>query len=250
MFEQTKAVLFDLDGTVYYGSKVIDGANEAIEHCRALGKQVFFATNNSTKTRAQIYERLKNMGVSCTVDEVLTSGYVAALYAKREGLQNIYLCGSQDLASELEGLGIACVGATEAENLLIGFDPDFTYAKLTEAVRVALEAKKILACNKEKTYLGEGAQIFCGCGGMVAPIEWCSGRSSDYVIGKPNTLMLDIVCEQLNLSSSEILMVGDTYESDILMANKMGCPSVLIGTKTYADTVTVERIGNLVHLLG
>lgn len=249
MFESVKAVAFDLDGTIYYGSKIIDGANSAIAHCKACGKRVFFLTNNSTKTRAQIFEKLCGMGVECELDEVWTSGYVAALYAQREQLTNIYLCGSASLAAEFTAADVAVVGAKEAENLLIGYDPQFDYEQLTQAVRVALRAKRIIACNKEKTYLGEGAQVFPGCGAMVAPIEWCACRDADYVIGKPNTLMLDMLCDQLGLASSEVMVVGDTYESDILMANKKGCPSVLIGTREYADTVTIERIGDLVHLM-
>ena len=250
MFEDVKAVMFDLDGTIYYGSRIIEGANEAIRHCRACGKRVFFLTNNSTKTRAQVHGKLAKMGIACTVDEVLTSGHVAALYARREHLENVYICGSHNLESEFAQVGIAAVDAEHAENLLVGYDPDFDYAKMTEAVRVALRAKRIIACNKEKVFQGEGAQWFPGCGGMVAPIEWCSGRTSNYVIGKPNTLMLESTCDELGLAPAEVLVVGDTYESDILMANRFGCPSVLIGTREYRDTVTIGRIDELVHLMG
>ncbi len=249
MFEDVKIVMFDLDGTIYYGSQIIDGANDAIRHCRDCGKQVYFLTNNSTKTRQQIFDKLRGMDIDCTYDEVLTSGYVAALYAQKEDLQDIYLCGSENLASEFASCGVQTSDAEHAKNLLIGYDPDFTYEKMTEAVRVALKADAIIACNKERTYLGEGAQPFPGCGGMVAPIEWCANRSSDYVIGKPNTLMLDIVCDQAGLDSNEILMVGDTYESDILMANKKGCPSVLISSQMYSDTVSIEHIVELVNLI-
>ena len=252
MFENVKIVMFDLDGTIYYGGDIILGANEAIKHCRDCGKSVFFLTNNSTKTRQQIFEKLQGMGINCTYDEVLTSGYVAALYAQRENLQKIYVCGSNNLKSELEAHGLEIVDETDAadaHNLLIGYDPDFNYEKMTKAIRVGLKADKIIACNKDRVFLGQGALNFPGCGGMVAPIEWCCGRMSDYVIGKPNTLMLDIMCEKLKLSATQVLVVGDTYESDILMANKKGCPSVLIGTQEYSDTVTIEHIGDLVHLL-
>lgn len=249
MFENTRAVLFDLDGTIYYGSKIIDGANDAIEHCRSQGKCIFFLTNNSTRTRQQIFDKLRGMGISCEYDEIVTSGYVAALYAQRENLQDIYLCGSVNLASEFEGLGVAVVDAERARNLLIGYDPAFDYKKMTTAVRVALKAEKIIACNKEKKFQGEGAQWFPGCGGMVASIEWCSGRTSDYTIGKPNTLMLDMVSSLLRLRHEELLVVGDTYESDILMANRFGCPSILISDHEYSDTVSVGSIGELVHLV-
>ena len=65
--------LFDLDGTIYYGSKIIDGANDAIEHCRSLGKRVFFLTNNSTRTRQQIFDKLRGMGIDCEFEEVRLS---------------------------------------------------------------------------------------------------------------------------------------------------------------------------------
>ena len=39
-------VLFDLDGTIYYGSKIIDGANETIDYFRKNGKKIYFTTNN------------------------------------------------------------------------------------------------------------------------------------------------------------------------------------------------------------
>ncbi len=63
-----------------------------------------------------------------------------------------------------------------------------------------------------------------GCGGMVSSVEWCSGRMVDLTIGKPNTFMLKEVSEQLGLAPEEILVVGDNYNTDIVMAGKFGSP--------------------------
>ena len=41
-------VLFDLDGTVYYGSEIIPGANETIQFFRQKGKKVYLAGYSST----------------------------------------------------------------------------------------------------------------------------------------------------------------------------------------------------------
>lgn len=250
MFEKARAVLFDLDGTIYYGSHIIEGANEAIEKCRELGKQVLFLSNNSAKTRAQLFERLEGMGVSCEPDEVFSSGYACALFAKREGLEEIYVSGTESLREEFARMGIESADSDHARNLVIGYDPGFTYEKLTEAVRVALRAEKIIACNKEKVYRGEGAQWFPGCGGMVAPIEWCASREVDYLVGKPNTFMPELVARELGLARDEVLVVGDTYGTDIRMANDFGCASVLIGDERHDDTTVIRRIGELVKLLG
>ena len=58
MKRKLKAILLDLDGTVYYGSRLIKGADQAVEYFRDHGIRVLFLTNNSTKTRKQIQEKL------------------------------------------------------------------------------------------------------------------------------------------------------------------------------------------------
>lgn len=119
--------------------------------------------------------------------------------------------------------------------MLIGLDPEFDYEKLSVAANVALGAGKVIACNKERSYPGEDQQLMPGCGGMVASVEWCSGRMVDLTIGKPSTFMLKEVSEQLGLAPAEILVVGDTYDTDILMANKFGSPSVIVSSHVYGD---------------
>lgn len=247
--DNVKAVVFDLDGTIYYGSKLIDGANDVIQKCRDQGMKVFFLTNNSTKTRRQIYEKLMQIGVNCDYEEVYTSGYVAALYAKKENFSNIYIFGSANLIGEFHQQGIDVVDENTAENLLIGYDPAFTYESLTKALHVALKAQTIIACNKEKHFPGENAIRLPGCGAMVAPIEHCASREVDVVIGKPNAMMLDMICDLFHLENDQILVVGDTYESDIAMAKAIGCPSIYIGEETHDDTICVKITKDILNLL-
>ncbi len=240
--EDISAVLFDLDGTVYYGSSIIDGANDTIEFFRRAGKAVYFTTNNSTKTRRQIFDRLTGMGVNCRYEEVLTSGYLAASYAKKRGMNNIFIFGSEDLKEEFRGMGIPVNESEDAENLLIGYNPKMTYEQLTAAVNVALHAKIIIACNRERVFPGENRRLLPGCGAMTAPIEWCANRECDLIIGKPNTFLADYLVDTYGYEYRDLLVIGDTYESDVAMANVAGCPSVLISKKSYGDTVTVEHI--------
>lgn len=249
MFEGVKAVLFDLDGTIYHGSKIIDGANEAIAHCRRLGKRVFFLTNNSARTRQQVLGRLQSMGIECVLEEVITSSYVSALSVLQQGFANLYVCGTDDLKAELRASGVEPVSADVAENLLVGYDPEFTYAKCAEAVRVAVHAKTIVACNKERVFRGEGAKLFPGCGAIVAAIEWSANREVDYLVGKPNTLLLETLCREFGYGVDDIVMVGDTYESDILMASRFGCASVLVGGEERDDTVVIDQIGDIVDIM-
>ena len=246
--EKIKAVLFDLDGTVYYGSKRIPGANETVAFFRENGKQVYFTTNNSTKTREQIYNNLRDMGVDCRPGEILNSGYLAALTAKKNNLEDVYIFGSPNLLEEFRKLGVNTCQEETAKNLLIGYDPEMTYEGLTKALQVALHAKCIIACNRERIFPGENARLMPGCGAMTAPIEWCANRECDYVIGKPNTLMIDLLSEMTGIARNEFLVVGDTYESDIAMANVAGARAVLISDVPRSDVPTVRAIGDIPEL--
>lgn len=96
MFEQIKAVLFDLDGTIYYGSQLIERADKVVEAFKNTGKRIFFMTNNSTKSRQQICDKLLGMGLDCHKKQIYTSGYAAALYAQNKGYKSIYVFGTDD----------------------------------------------------------------------------------------------------------------------------------------------------------
>ena len=126
---------------------------------------------------------------------------------------------------------------------MIGYNPLMTYDDLTSALQVALHAKQIMACNRERTFPGENSKLMPGCGAMSAPIEWCAQRECDIIIGKPNTLMIELLCEQEKLPAEKFLMIGDTYESDIRMADKAGCKSILIDkTSSYKNCNSVKEI--------
>lgn len=238
--DSIKVVAFDLDGTIYQGNDLIDGADSAVQYVRDLGFHVIFLTNNSTKSREEILSKLHGMGISCSIDDVYNSGHAAALFIQSMGFPDVCVSGSNGLKKEFTDIGISI--SDDSKTLVIGYNPDFNYDMLTDVVNVALNADRIVACNKERTYPGVNGKRMPGCGAMVSAVEWCSNRSVDYVVGKPNRLMLDIIAKKYNINPNEFLIVGDTYESDILMANSAGAQSLLITDEICPDTVCIKSI--------
>jgi HAD superfamily hydrolase (TIGR01450 family) len=247
MFKNIKLVIFDLDGTIYLGNKLIDGAKEVINHLRKAGKDICFLTNNSTKMRVQIFEKLKRLGIDCTIDEVFTSGYVATIYLKKNKIENVYVCGSDDLKQEFEKAGISLSAEQDAKNLFIGYDALFNYEKLTKAFHVAKKASNIIAANMDASYPGEDGVLYPGCAAMVGAVEYSIGRKVDVVIGKPNTRILEIISLQYKVKNNEILMIGDNYETDILMAKRNNSPAILIGDNRE-ETVCMQNISQLLNI--
>ena len=163
-------------------------------------------------------------------------------------MEDIYIFGSQNLIDEFTNLEIKVNQTETAKNLLIGYDPNLTYEKLTNALQVALNANYIMACNKERVFPGNNSKLMPGCGAMTAPIEWCTNRTCDFVIGKPNTLMIEILQEMAEIPVEQFLVVGDTYESDIAMANSAGAKSILISNKEFEGTTVVRNIKSVIDL--
>ena len=249
MFTNIKTAALDLDETVYYGSNIIDGALDVINALKEKNIKVIFVTNNSTKLRSQIADKLCGMGIECIEEDIMTAAYVAACFAKENNLKNVYVSGTDMLKKEFTDIGISCTEIPEeAENLIIGCDSKYTYDKMTLALRAGLNSKNIYSCNADRYFISDGEKIYPGCGGMVAAIEWCCNKKCDAMIGKPGTYMLDYICRTNGLKNEELIVIGDTYETDIAMAKEKGCPSILIGDG-YPDTVRVDKISDILKMI-
>jgi NagD protein len=75
-----------------------------------------------------------------------------------------------------------------------------------------------------------------GCGAIVALLEAATGRKA-YHVGKPNPFMMRAARKKIGLSTDEVIMIGDTMETDIRGATDLGFQSILVltGSTTLAQ---------------
>ena len=72
----------DLDGTMYRGSQIIEGAKEFIDTLTKRGERFVFLTNNAKRTKRQNVEHMEQMGFTGIREEhFFTSSMAAARYA-------------------------------------------------------------------------------------------------------------------------------------------------------------------------
>lgn len=248
-FSQIKLVLFDLDGTIYNGNQLIPNADLVVQYFREQNKIIRFGTNNSTKSRSSIATKLNTLGVTCTPDEIVTSSFLAAEYVKRTELNHCFVFGEDGLIFDLTEHGIDICGEENAENLVIGFSKNLDYDYLSQAFRVAKKAKRIIACNLDRSYPAGDGKVYPGCGLIVSGIEWCANRKSDIVVGKPSTYMLRYLQQTEHVSASEMLCIGDGEETDAGMAISFGSPCYLIGSQRVQNGVAcINHIAEIMDL--
>jgi 4-nitrophenyl phosphatase len=248
-----KAAAFDLDGTLYFGNKVVEGALELVAFLKERSIHVQYFTNNSGKSRQQIYDKLTALGFELKIDDLSTSAYATAKFVKERGWDPIYGVGSSAFLSEFSSFGLKLTNEHKlVKAVVIGLDVEFSYAKLAEVLAVVKKNKcKIVACNVDANYPVENGNLMPGSGPIVSAIENACEKKVDYIIGKPNTYMLEDLAQEHKLKKHEILVVGDSYASDVRMAHHFGCPSILIsGThKKHKKTLVVRRLKDIQRML-
>lgn len=248
-YNKIKCVIFDLDGTIYFGKELADKANEVIQTARQLFKNVFFITNNSNQSRKQVHQRLQDHQVDAKLKEVINTSYALAKYLRDNGYKEVFCLGTEALADEISSCGII-VDSKSPQAVVIGYDKDFNLMKLEKAINVFHKDCKIIVASKERTYPRTPELISPGAGPVVAAFEHSIDKISDIVIGKPNSFMLELVTKDLNIKPEEILVIGDSYEIDIQLAKNFGANGILITNeeKTYKDCLTVKELKDVLGL--
>jgi 4-nitrophenyl phosphatase len=220
-----KAVIFDLDGTLYLGKTAIAGAGEAIRRLKKQGRKVFFLTNAATRSRAGVAAKLRQMGFMADEKEVLAGAYLLARYiARNYPGKTVYVVGERGMHEEFAAAGIK--EAEEADIVAVGLDREFTYDKLARAFLNIRRGAVFLASNMDNVFPTEEGEL-PGTGSIAQAIEFSTKRKP-YVVGKPNTLAFEILKKEHNLKAEEVLFVGDRLDTDLAFAKACGIRSCLV----------------------
>ena len=253
-----KTIAIDLDGVVYQGDALIAGADISVDRLREMGFGVVFVTNGEVKSRFDIADKLKGMGILTGENEVLTSSYMAGCLIKKIGglNQRVFVVGAKRLSEEITFSGSLVVTEPPIDIVVVGMDVSITYQKIHRAMEAIIGGAIFIACNRDANFPSDNGRLFPGCGSMVAAIESATGFPPEYVAGKPSVYMLEIIAERYGLRPDEILVIGDGIDSDIQMAILYGSPSVLInsrgisGRKLKLPTFVMSSLIELPVLLG
>ncbi|MCY1411666.1 phosphoglycolate/pyridoxal phosphate phosphatase family protein [compost metagenome] len=231
---------FDLDGTIYVGNTPIEGANRTIETLQQHGKNIFFLSNNSSKSKTDYVSRLKKFGIETSPSQIILSTDALIEHLQKERVNSIHVLGTNSLKKVLLDEGFQIDSATP-EYVVIGYDTELNYQKLITACKYINEGTDILATH---------CDIFCpsehgpipDIGATLEMIRLTTGKSPKKVFGKPSSEMIDFIMQSRNLLPNKTIIVGDRLHTDIMMAKKISALSMLVlsGESTRDQLETSE----------
>lgn len=245
--------LIDMDGVLYRGSQLIPGADYFVQQLLARDIPFRFLTNNSQRTRRDVVTKLARMGVDVGEEHIFTCAMATARFlAGQKPGGTAFVIGEGGLLTALHQNGYAIVDH-EPDYVVVGEGRTFNLELVEAAVRMILGGAKLIATNLDPNCPTQNG-LRPGCGAMVAMLETATGVKA-FSVGKPSPVMMRAARKELQLSTDETAMIGDTMETDILGGVQLGLHTILVlsgGTRRedlasygYRPETVVDSLGAL-----
>src|SRR4029077_16375421 len=124
----------------------------------------------------------------------------------------------------------------EARAVVVGNDFDFSYERLTAASRAVAGGAAFLTPNIDPRLPMEHGEFLPGCGAIVEAVATAAGLRP-LVVGKPEPPLFELALKRMGLGVDEAAMVGDSVDSDVRGARRVGMTAVLFAPKGGPDGV-------------
>jgi NagD protein len=235
-----KGFIFDLDGTVYLGDRLIDGAQRTIGRLREAGRKVVFLSNKPLYTREDYAAKLTRLGIPTEPSEVVNSTFVLNRYLKKTAPEaGIFVMGEMPFVAEMARAGFRLTeNPAEIDYVVAAFDRTFDYRKYNIAFQAIRKGAHFIATNPDRTCPVEGGEL-PDCAGIIAALEAVTLKKVEVVVGKPSPITVEVALETMGLAAGECLLAGDRLETDIRMALESGMKAALV-LSGVTDRATLE----------
>ncbi len=239
-----KTIFFDAFGVLKNHKGMIDGIQKTFSFLDKNNINYYIITNDSSRGPEELAASYINKGIYCiTADKIISSGMLAHewLSVKVRGGKVAYV-GTEASAHYIEkaGLETCAIRDLDLENsgdiaaLVFLDDEGFNWdVDLNKAVNLLRNRNiPVIVANTDEHYPVSRNDVAIAVGGIANMVEKVSGKKF-IRFGKPDAQMFMFafnraIMENKRLHRREILMVGDTLETDIIGGNKFGVDTVLV----------------------
>ena len=185
-------------------------------------------TNNATRTPEEVVSYLWDIcQIETTAEHVYTSGLAAVDYIARNHPESkTYVVGEAALIAQMEEARLELTrDVAQIDLVLQALDREATYESLTIASRAIRNGATFIVTNPD-TNIPTEVGLVPGSGSLTAFLER-STQQDPLIIGKPYEHIMDGAVERLGFDKSEVAMIGDNYNTDILAGINYGMDTIL-----------------------
>lgn len=230
LIERYTSFAIDLDGVVWRGRSLVEGADRAIAAIREAGKDLLFLTNNASWSPSAVAEFLTARGIPAYPKEVLNPATVGVDWLKTHGLTGgrAFVLGDP-VVEEQFGVAMKIIpveAGSHVDVVIVARDTRLNFTRLVAAADAARSGAVLIAVNRDVVMpVAEGFEP--GTGAILAAVELASGARAT-VLGKPEAPMMEAAARLL--PQGPVLMIGDQPSSDVAGARLVGWDAAIVLT--------------------
>jgi 4-nitrophenyl phosphatase len=235
-FQQFSGFLFDCDGVLWQGSKLLPGTKQLLEFLKISNKEVGFVSNNSTLSIESYIKKFLKFNLSVQANQIITSTQATIHYLNslKSKIKEVYVIGEAGLINSLSSEGynvnLKPNDPTIIDAVVVGMDRQLTYEKLKIGLRAIRSGARFIGSNPDPQYPDMDGGFSPGAGCMIGALARTLRREPERICGKPDPLLAEILLSRLKLKAHKCVMIGDRVSTDLQFAVNSGMAPVLVKT--------------------
>ncbi|MBO4778753.1 MAG: TIGR01459 family HAD-type hydrolase [Bacteroidales bacterium] len=238
-----KVIFFDSYGVLRNYKGIFPNIPEMFNMLESQGIKSFLLTNDASRSPKELAAKFQKSGITAfSDDKVISSGMLAREYICRKisGGTIVYL-GTESSAQYIQINGVKTISIHDVDldkddnyQLLVllddeGYDWNRDLSKTVNLLR--RYTMPIIVANSDTTYPLSKDKVAIATGGVANLLE--SLVQKVFIrFGKPDSQMYSFAFDHIQqfgtIEKKDILMVGDTLQTDILGGNKFGIDTCLV----------------------
>ena len=225
-----KGLLIDLEGVLYNGEELIEGAVETINVLKSKNLKIKYLTNTTTTPRKLIIEKLIKFNLPATMSDIFSPVVATNNFLKQKNISRIYLLANQSLKTDFENV---VFDEDKPEAVVLGdIYKEFNWEKLNKVFQLITENDSIIIALHKNKYCRRDGKLTLDLGPFVQALEYACSKTA-ILIGKPEINFFKLALEDMNLSNNEVVMIGDDIISDIGGAKNNNITAIQVRTGKY-----------------
>ncbi|MFI9237761.1 HAD-IIA family hydrolase [Streptomyces sp. NPDC053079] len=234
MQSHIRALLIDINGTVFDHGIAIEGAPEAVNSLRDRGYALRFLTNTESKTVEATLESLCACGLDIKRDELFTPVVAARTLLETCAAPRVLSLMSEELRRSLHSERSGRPEESDPTHVVVGdCQKVLDYELLNRAFRAVRAGAELIALQRGALYRTPEGEEFIDTGAIVAALEYGTGRSAR-LLGKPSHEYFGLAATSTGFTADQTAVVGDDATTDNAGGNGIGATTIQVRTGKYA----------------
>jgi phospholysine phosphohistidine inorganic pyrophosphate phosphatase len=226
-----RALLLDLEGTVFQSGVLIEGAAAALAEAARRGVACRFVTNATSRPRSVIHRELAAMGLAVDPENLFTAPRSARALLVSRGWTRCHFLVRPALLEDFEGIAPADAGAQAV--VLGDLGAGMTYERLNLAFRLLLDGAELVTLARNRYWQAEEG-LRLDTGPFCAALEHATGKTA-ILVGKPSREFFEAARVSAGVSAAETAVVGDDLEGDVGGGQAAGMRGILVRTGKFRE---------------